>query len=79
MGVGLGSCAKAQGLLLADIAVGLYFNALTLALSLRERGQKESLSPTREGTKGKPPSRTGDKYEDEEVSGTGLGRKLGFV
>ena len=48
-GVGLGSCAKAQGLLLVDIAVGTVFNALTLALSPRERGQKESLSVNGEG------------------------------
>ena len=56
---------------------GDYFT-LTLALSLRERGQKESLSPTERGQR-KAPVKDRDKYEDEEVSGTGLGRKLGFV
>ena len=38
VGVALGSCAKAQGLLLADIAVGLFLMPSPLALSPRERG-----------------------------------------
>ena len=59
---------KGARLIIGRYSGGVVFNALTPALS-----------PNGEGTKGKPPSRTGDKYEDEEVSGTGLGRKLGFV
>ena len=74
MGVGLGSCAKAQGSLLADIAVGLFLMPSPPASA----GAGSSPLPEGEGTKGRPPVKGTGQYEDEEVSGTGLGRKLAF-
>ena len=53
VGVALGSCAKAQGLLLADIAVGLFLmpsppaSAGAGSSSLRGRGDKRKAPPSR--------------------------------
>ena len=70
---------KGARLIIGRYSGGVVFDALTptassgqaLALSPRERGQKESPRQG-DGTKGKPPQRGKGQYEDEEVSGTGF-------